>query len=64
MKLIKRSPFSGKMNSREIDITVEQLNDYYNSGKNIQDVFPHLSADDREFIMTGIPPEEFPGGEE
>lgn len=29
------------------------------AGKNVQNVFPDLSADDREFLMTGITPEEW-----
>lgn len=32
----------------------------WQNGKNIQDAFPMLSADVREFIKTGILPEEWP----
>lgn len=60
MQITRLSPFSHKWNTREIDVTEEQLIKYYGpDSPNIQDVFPHLSADDREFIKTGITPEEW-----
>lgn len=58
MLIKKISPLSGTVNEREIDITPEQLQ-WWNSGALIQDVMPNLSADDREFLMTGILPEEW-----
>lgn len=58
MLITKRSTLSGNTNKREIDVTQAQLNDWA-SGTLIQDAMPHLSADDREFIMTGITPEEW-----
>ena len=30
----------------------------YNAGKKIQDAFPFLNAEEREFILTGLTPEE------
>lgn len=57
--LIKRkSPFSGNVNELEINVTQEQLDDW-KSGTYIQYAMPYLSADDREFIMTGITKEEW-----
>lgn len=47
-----------KIHEREIDITEEQL-EAWRRGACIQDVVPHLSADDREFIISGITPEEW-----
>ena len=58
MKIVRKSPFTGETNTREIDVTGEQLARWH-SGELIQNVMPHLSADDREFIMTGITPEEW-----
>ena len=60
IKVTKVSPFSGEINTREIDTTQEKI-DLYESGFGglIQNIFPELSADDREFIMTGITPEEW-----
>jgi hypothetical protein len=60
MIISKRSPVTGKINDRDIPITQKQLENYLTSNECIQNVFPFLSADDREFIMTGIIPEEFP----
>ena len=56
MLITRKSPFSGKVNSREIPVTEEQLQ-AWNNGTLIQNAMPDLSADDREFIMTGITPE-------
>lgn len=57
--LIERcSPFSGKTVTKELAVTEEQL-DAWRSGVLIQHAMPHLSADDREFILTGILPEEW-----
>ena len=52
------SPFSGTLNRMELPITVEQYNEWLN-GVPVQDAFPHLNADDREFILTGILPNEW-----
>lgn len=45
-------------NSREIDVSQSQL-DRWKAGELIQNVMPHLSADDREFLMTGLTPEDW-----
>lgn len=59
MRITKRSPFSGKEHTRDIlGVTQERL-DRWHGGEMIQNVFPELSADDREFMMTGITPEEW-----
>lgn len=31
----------------------------YDKGMNIQDAFPNMSKDDREFLISGITPEEW-----
>ena len=57
--LIERySPFTGKIHSLEIAVTQEQL-DNWRSGMLIQKAMPNLSADEREFILTGILPDEW-----
>jgi len=53
MKIEVKHLFTNKMVSRDIDVTEEQL-DRWDAGEPIQNVMPHLSADDREFLMTGI----------
>lgn len=66
MQIMMRSMVSGKHNTRDIPITQAQLDAWQlrhfvwrKTGVLIQDVFPQLSADDREFLMTGITPEEW-----
>ena len=58
--LIKRpNPFKrGEFREREIDVTEEQLRNWA-EGALIQDAMPHLFADDREFIMTGMTQEDW-----
>ena len=59
MKVIRTSPFSGNTNSMEIEVTLEQLSSWQVDGILIQDAMPHLTPDEREFIKTGITPEEW-----
>lgn len=58
MLVTRVSTFSHKSNTMDLPITQEQM-DHYNSGALIQNAFPNLSADEREFIMTGITPQEW-----
>lgn len=43
----------------DLPITQEQLDRYENGQGHIQDIFPRLTPDQREFIMTGITPEQW-----
>jgi hypothetical protein len=54
-----RSDYSGKEYSKMLPISLDQLNQWMNTSTLIQDVFPHLSNSDREFLMTGISDEEW-----
>jgi len=58
MIIERRSPFSGETNQMEIPVTKVQLDNWRN-GALIQRAMPNLTADQREFIMTGITPTEF-----
>lgn len=58
MKITRISPFSGKVNSMDLDITEDQIQ-AFTVGATVQTAFPNLSADEREFIKTGITPEEW-----
>jgi len=58
MLITRTSLLTGKRNTLDIDITEEQLRTW-NLGALIQKVCPHLSADDREFLISGITPEEW-----
>jgi hypothetical protein len=58
MIIQRTSPLSGNIHSIDLNVTEEQINAYKN-GMLIQDAFPNLTADEREFIMTGITAEEW-----
>ena len=58
MLITRTSSLSGNTNSMEIEVTQEQLSSW-ESGVLIQNAMPNLSADEREFIMTGITPAEW-----
>ena len=58
MLVTRLSPFSHTKNTIDLDITAEQLARYENGEDLIQNVFPNLSPEHREFIMTGIAPKE------
>ena len=58
MLITRKSPFSGITNTKEIAVTEAQL-EAWESGTLIQDAMPNISADEREFIMTGITAEEW-----
>ncbi len=54
------------MHEREIDVDpleFENWKHYWNLGdrsvKNLEQAFPHLDAGDREFLFSGITPEEW-----
>ena len=52
----------GSMKRMQLACTTEQLNDGFDKferGAMIQDAFPFLNPDEREFILTGTTPEEW-----
>ncbi len=53
LKVTRRSPFTGKVNVKVLDVTRKQYN-AWKDGAYIQVVMGHLSPDDREFILTGM----------
>lgn len=60
--VIRTSMLTGREQSRVIPLAPEVYDacvEAYHSGLLLQDAFPMLSADDREFIKTGITPEEW-----
>ena len=58
MKIIRTSLASGKIRSMELEVTQYQL-DSWRAGELLQNAFPQLNADEREFIKTGITPSEW-----
>lgn len=61
MLIERKSILSGNVNVMDIDVTPAQI-DAWVQGMLVQSAMPNLSADEREFIMTGITPNEW--GEE
>ena len=62
MQITRISELTGKTHTREIPVTIAELRHGYDKtyrGAYFQDAFPQLSADDREFLKTGITPEEW-----
>jgi hypothetical protein len=61
--LIKRTSLISKVEREmEIEVTETQMERFENrhiTGELIQEIFPDLSASDREFILTGITDEEW-----
>ena len=48
-----KSPFEQEVRVSIFFVTVDQYSDWLN-GTLIQDAMPHLSADDRELLITGM----------
>ena len=58
MKITRTSRISAETNVMDIDVTEEQLA-LWESGMLIQEAMPNIGSDEREFIMTGITPQEW-----
>lgn len=54
--LVKRyNPFEGEV-VMDLPITKEQLKLYESGAGPVQNLFPHLSATEREFLISGLSP--------
>lgn len=58
MMITRTSMLSGITRTMDLPVTQEDY-DAWMKGALIQNAMPYLSADDREFIMTGITAEEW-----
>jgi len=58
MKITRTSTLTGITRTKDLDITEKQLASY-NNGALLQEAFPHLDMDDREFIKNVITGEEW-----
>ena len=58
MQITKVSMFTDKEHTLDIPVTNEQL-EKWNKGMVIQEAMPHLTPDQREFLMTGVTKEEW-----
>lgn len=62
MLITRQSMLTGKTHTLEIPLSVQEFKiacQKYEQGAFIQDAFPSLSPELREFILTGIHPEEW-----
>lgn len=61
MIVTMESKLTGKVNYMDIPVATERLNAYFSGGRQglIQNVFPDLNTDQREFLITGSTPEEW-----
>lgn len=60
MEITKRSEATGLTHTRDIDISEWEYARYQRGELGyVQEAFPLLSADDREFLVTGVTPEEW-----
>lgn len=59
MLVTRVSVISRKENTMDLDVTQDQLNRYELGLGLIQNIFPNLSGEEREFIKTGITPQEW-----
>lgn len=57
--VVRRSPFSGETHQAVIKMTEKQYEAWTIDGLAIQHALPHLNAYEREFLMTGITPEDW-----
>jgi len=57
-KVTRENPFTGQLRSIELPIVQGEL-DRIEAGELVQEVAPHLTANQREFIISGITGEEF-----
>ena len=58
--LIKRkSMVSGTVSEMDIDVTPTQIDAWYWQSELIQNAMPNISAQEREFIRSGITPTEW-----
>jgi len=54
MTIVRTSKVSGITRTRNLPVTETQMALFHEGQTTLQDCFPHLSPDDREFIKTGI----------
>jgi hypothetical protein len=53
MLIAVKNRFTGKTNEMDLPVTEEQIR-RFEAGEFVQNVFPHLNATQREFLLTGM----------
>ena len=69
MQVTRRSPLTGNVNTLELNVTQEQMQEFQSEGRQrlVQEIFCDASKEEREFILTGYTPQDWEqifGGEE
>lgn len=59
MLYTKRSELTGRVNQMELPVTPEQIREWQVSRTLIQNAFPQLTPDQREFLLTGSTQQEW-----
>lgn len=59
MNIIRISKLNGQVNSMKLDITPAQFARYEKGVELVQDIFPNLSNEEREFLISGITPDQW-----
>lgn len=64
MKITRTSDLTGTTHTMELPVTQVELDRCWKfnakrEGEHIQDVFPHLRPDQREFLISGVTAEEW-----
>jgi len=57
MKLARKSVLTGVTRVRDVNLTADQY-DRLTRGEPVQAVAPHLSGEEREWLINGITPDE------
>ena len=63
MLITRTSTFTGVTHTLDLNVTEDQINEFetrpFGGGRLIQEIFPTLNPSEREFIKTGVTPEEW-----
>ena len=60
MQVTRTSPFTGIVNTMELDVTQAQIDELVEPDRRlIQEIFPNLTSAEREFIKTGYTQEDW-----
>ncbi|HEX6938835.1 MAG TPA: hypothetical protein VF158_05445, partial [Longimicrobiales bacterium] len=58
MRVPRRSILTGAFHLRDVPVTRDELR-RHERGELAQSIWPHLSPEDREFMVNGVTPEEW-----
>lgn len=58
MKIVKTSILTGIKHTMDLPVTQDELDRHF-YGEHAQDVWPHLTSGQREFLISGITEEEW-----